>query len=121
MGGVLGSKTVTNDYVNLSQSSNDTLSHRLHMRWPSESTKAESRDRRSDRGAAAEGKGLCRGIRGRPISQDAVSLSLGQEILRLPAQWEEGLEAFQLSLPRCESWDRRHGGWHGPQSPRRLR
>ena len=104
LGGELGSKQPVhpNDHVNLSQSSNDTFPAALHLAvalalsdelLPAVEALRDALDRKA--------QGFADVIKiGRTHLQDAVPLSLGQEMGGWVAQLEIGLEAIAASLPR---------------------
>jgi fumarate hydratase class II len=103
LGGVLGSKTPIhpNDHVNLSQSSNDTFPTAMHMATLEaiETTLIPSLEALL---AALADKEAAYGdlIKiGRTHLQDAVPLSLGQEMGGYRAQLEVGLAGLRSSLP----------------------
>jgi fumarate hydratase class II len=125
LGGELGSKQPVhpNDHVNLSQSSNDTFPAALHLAvalalgdelLPAVGSLRDALHRK------AEGFGDVIKI-GRTHLQDAVPLSLGQEMGGWVAQLDLALEGIEASLPRVR--ELAIGGTAvgtGPERPGRL-
>src|ERR1700759_467702 len=104
LGGVMGSKKPVhpNDHVNMSQSSNDTYPTAMHIACSEEIVHrllpALSKLRNALNDKAEAWKGIIK--IGRPHTQDATPLTLGQEFSGYTQQVENGIERIEQTLPK---------------------